>query len=397
MSRDQIFKSRRGELGFSQYLPTVAHMTGQEQISARVKAEIQESGLTQAVVAERVGMKADALSRAVNGQRGFSSIELASLADLFRVDVHWLITGEADPYAVRAAARHVFDHETGKRSNPSRSADQQTLEAVALAYQQAYPGETGQPPQIPGTAAEVRALLGQDFVRHFADRVEEFVGVDVVRVQMLQTAYSITVGGRVAIVLPTNPNWFWSNFALAHEVAHLALGHLDVDRHAEVNEGPANAFAAELLMPEADIRARNWSRMSGLELARLLWESGVGTEALRTRLASLGISASPEIAEMLNRRMPGVLRPYQSGIGEPVVRVGPFAAVRDPINDRMQAAAMRRFPQTLLAAHRVGIEAGRIAPHSLAWMLESPVDDLISVDDGLQEQTLDDLMADLGL
>ena len=44
-------------------------------------------------VAESIGMTADAFSRALNGKRQFSSIELARLADRIDADLHWLITG----------------------------------------------------------------------------------------------------------------------------------------------------------------------------------------------------------------------------------------------------------------------------------------------------------------
>ncbi len=50
--------------------------------------------------------------------------------------MHWLVTGEADPFAVRLAARHEFDVLTRSYScSPEK--DRRTLEAVELLYRQA--------------------------------------------------------------------------------------------------------------------------------------------------------------------------------------------------------------------------------------------------------------------
>lgn len=68
-----------------------------------------------------------------------------------------------------------------------------------------------------------------------------------------------------------------SRFTLAHEVGHLEMGHHDggvitdffrgrADGYTDPNERDANAFAAELLMPEL--------------LFRQLWESGASEEDL---------------------------------------------------------------------------------------------------------------------
>jgi len=85
-------------------------------------------GVPQAQVAQRVGMAPDAFSRALNGKRAFSSIELARLADLLGADIHWLITGELDPNRIAFVARHRFDFETGARDVPGRETDTTILD-----------------------------------------------------------------------------------------------------------------------------------------------------------------------------------------------------------------------------------------------------------------------------
>lgn len=322
-------------------------------------------------------MTPDAMSRATRGQRGFSSIELAEIADVLGLDVYWLITGQQDPIQVRVAARHAYDHASGKHVNDGRSTDEQDLSAVELAYRQAFPapGEPGS--AIPSTPAKLRAALGEDFVRTFADRVEARLGVDVIRLPLLSTAYSLTVGGRAVVVLPTAANWFRSNTDLAHELGHLALGHHEADFGDAVAEREANRFAAEVLLPQGLMSQQPWSQMSGTEAARFLWETGVSGTYAQFRLDGLGLQASAEASRVLRTPMPGALRPHVAELGEPMTEQrGPFSVVRDPIDERMKVAAQRRFPSSLIAAHREAVEERRVAPATLAWMLDCGVDDL---------------------
>ncbi|MFD3509305.1 ImmA/IrrE family metallo-endopeptidase [Nocardia sp. NPDC058666] len=84
------------------------------------------------------------------------------------------------------------------------------------------------------------------------------------------------------------PNWFRSNWSLAHELAHLALGHHAGDHvPGEAEELPADEFAANLLLPEELVRQHDWQSMGEQELARFLWETGVSTVVVKNRLATL--------------------------------------------------------------------------------------------------------------
>ena len=75
-------------------------------IGSRVRAVLQERGLTLKEVAHKIGMPADALSHALNGVRGFGSLEMVRLADELGVEVYWLITGKEDPSKLRVVACH---------------------------------------------------------------------------------------------------------------------------------------------------------------------------------------------------------------------------------------------------------------------------------------------------
>lgn len=371
-------------------------MSTNAEIGARVKEAL--GARSQAWLCEQIEKPTDTMSRSLNGHRGFSSVEIAKIADAVDVDVYWLITGELDPLRVSIAARHDYDHNTGERSNPGREADEQELRSVALAYRQAYPNAERQTEPIPSTVEGVREALGDDFVLNFADKLEDHLGVDVIRVQHLSTAYSFTLGARMAVMLPSTGNWWHSNFSLAHEVAHLALGHHNVGTDSEIDarELAANQFASELLMPETTIRALNWDTITCTEVGQLLWDQGIGTRALGNRLDGLGIRTTDEVAEMLTRPMPGALRPWQHQLKLPRANSGNvFADIfYDPIDERMQNASQRRFPLSLLSAHRQRIEDTGLTPATLAWMLQSPVEDL--AEELEPAGTVDDLLAAFG-
>lgn len=352
-------------------------MSSNEEIGRRVLESLDSQ--QQATLAARVGMTPDAMSRAVRGHRGFSSVEIASIAEALAVDVYWLITGQVDPIQVRVAARHDYDFETGKRSVPGREGDESPLGAIELAYRQAYPeplsseaGEEEQPvrsDELPTDPASMRDALGDDFVRYFADGVEQRLGVDVIRLEALSTAYSLTIGGRRVIVLPATENWWHSNSSLAHELGHLALGHHDAGTDDPSNEPAANRFATELLLPEHLLRSQPWGSMTAEDTARFVWDTGVSGVFLLNRLIGLDLDPSADAKSVLSGKMPGLLRRYTNSLGEPLIeKRGPFGVPVDPIDKRMSAAKERRFPTSLLAAHQEAVDSGRVNPATLAWM-----------------------------
>lgn len=339
-------------------------------------------------IAASIGMTPDAFSRALSGKRQFASIELARLADLLGADLHWLITGTADPNRLSVAARHNYDHETGDRGVPGRERDSQTLDDIALAYRQAFP-EPVRMGNLPRKPAEIAEQLEQGFVRPFADRLEQMLRIDVVRVAELSTAYSFTVGGRRVISIPATGNWFRENWDIAHELGHLALQHHDEGLDATVSdehEVAANAFAAALLLPEEKLRQIDWDNQSDVALADLVWSLGVSTEALSRRLNAL-LGSAPDLvaswAEASTQRL--LRRNLEQGSGT------------DEITKRMDDASQRRFPLALQEAHLERIAAGEIGKATLAWILGIDAGTLDVEAPDLPEVGVDDLSEALGL
>ena len=192
-------------------------------IGQRVLGAIPE-GTPQKEIARRVGMTEDAFSRALRGQRGFSALELARLAEVLDQDIHLLITGVPDPNRLVVSGRHNFDKETWTRSIDGEQGDKPILSDVLLAYRQAEAVHPLEPSRVPEDLASAREALGERFVRTFIERLTS-LGIDTVRLPGLSTAYSLQIGLRDVIVIPETGNWFKENFDLAHELAHLVLGH----------------------------------------------------------------------------------------------------------------------------------------------------------------------------
>jgi hypothetical protein len=208
---------------------------------------------------------------------------------------------------------------------------------------------------------EVRRALGADFVRPFADRLEQALDVDLVRVADLSTAYSFTVGGRRVIAIPATGNWFRENWDMAHELGHLALDHHDEGLAADVSEkheAAANAFAAELLLPKDVIEEVDWDGANDAQLADLVWSWGVSTDALSRRVSHLCGYAPDRVtfwAKYPTQRLLRHCLELESEI--------------DEITHRMDAASQRRFPLALQEAHLERVATGAIGKGTLAWML----------------------------
>lgn len=344
-------------------------------------------------IAAELDLTKDAFSRSLSGKRAFTSIELAQLADILGADLHELITGEPDPLAVRFAARHSYNPDTRQHHVPDSDEDRQVLDSVAFAYRQAHEWLPEAPDALPTAPGDMRQMLGDDFVGTFAERVETVLGVHVVRVPGLSTAYSFRIDGHPVVVLNAQSNWFRSNFSLAHELAHLALDHHDVTDRDAVHEPAANAFASELLLPEADMRDINWETISEPGLALKVWTYGISTEALANRLDNLGLYSPPILTARPQGSTLRLLRRHRNVIPT-MQHPGTVFTVVDPISHRYNRSSDRRIPDALVRAHLDGIATGRLNRGTLAWLLQQDPENLpVDEPDTTPEPNVDDLIA----
>jgi hypothetical protein len=143
------------------------------------------------------------------------------------------------------------------------------------------------------------------------------------------------------------------------------------------DEDAANAFAAELLMPETMIRSMSWTDTNPHLIAEHVWKMGVSTQALRTRLDYLRPPVSDAVRSILEMPTPRLIRESLSS----------SVASSEDVTERMARSARRRFPQRLLTDLRKAVEVGR-APHaSLAWALGVPGEE--ETDEGSEELSPD--------
>lgn len=220
-------------------------------------------------------------------------------------------------------------------------------------------------------AGQVRDALGIGFSQTMVSRINDRLDVDVLVIDIHGDAYVMKVAGRHVLVTKRTTSWFRQNFSLAHELGHIAANtfHAPITGSEASTETAANAFAAELLMPEKEIRALEWRTMSTVEFARCIWDFGVSTEALVNRLSGLHLPLSPNIEAVRDQNTFALLRHFWVSETTQMDQV-------DLISVRRERSAQRYIPPELIGQLEASVLAGRAPKESLAFLLDIPVDEL---------------------
>jgi len=285
----------------------------QEDLGRRVARARERCGLSQAQLAEAVGLSQSAVSRIESGLRGVDSLELARIAAELRVSVLDLLEERPLPDELLAFAARL---QTARVPGAVDRARRRVIELVELHRLLSDLGVPPEPaPEIPtnlvpgqgravdrGAALADRARrelgLGDEPLPDLIELLEERLGVHVaveplpegveglcIRLEDFSLALvrSQSVVGR-------------ERFTLAHELGHLLAGdaeplHLDEDLFGRgLEEMRSNAFAAHFLMPEAGLRKRTRGRaVDGQVVCELQYAFGVSLEALLWHLRNLGL------------------------------------------------------------------------------------------------------------
>lgn len=336
-----------------------------DETGYRVKDAIRSSGTTmnQSEIASKVGMGRDALSRALSGQRKFSATELARLSAVLGVSIRWLITGE------RGHEGDFWDASQGP-GGPDRIAE--TVAFPAAAYREVGL-ETGQvsifdqreDPEVAAMAVSDRLSASVDFsyMRDLPEAIEAAYGLGVfVSAEGPDfDARAMHSGSISYIVVRGTGAWFQANRVLARELGHLLSGTLaGIGTRRMESSTWSEDFASALLLPASQLREIDWNRQTPSELAAFLWESGVSAISLARRLSALRISRGPALVhadegtlQLLAHQLPDCLSHHRA------------RAYRSP-----------RIPPVLLKAHLKALRDGMVDGTSLAWMLDTPLDEL---------------------
>lgn len=236
----------------------------------RVRDLIRDSGLTQHEFALRVGLDDPKLSKSLGGNRRFSSLDLARIAEQCGVTVDWLITGDRSPLAVAARTTGGSAHTAVQEA---RRLATMRADLATLGFPQPWrpvdvtAGTGSWAEQGARLAAAAATRLDGLDRTDLAPAVETAFGADVAVLDLGSGFDGLATSSDDVklIVLATSAVPARQRFTLAHELGHLLAGddqgvHLDEDvfdraQARTPTELRANAFAAALLMPEAVLRA----------------------------------------------------------------------------------------------------------------------------------------------
>jgi Zn-dependent peptidase ImmA (M78 family)/DNA-binding XRE family transcriptional regulator len=311
-------------------------------------------GLTQEQVGDLVGVTQVAIARYEAGERDPDEAAVSALADALGVTADLLHHGTRFRGAL-AADVHMRRQKTTKvsvwrrmeaRLNLLRVRSSYLLQAVSIAAEQHIPTFDPEFTRPEDAARMVRAqwrlplgpvvnltawmeaagclVFEEDFGTHRIDGLSQWVDAHPVILANLSAS-------------PDRLRW-----TLAHELGHLCL---HADAPTDDMEAEANAFAAEFLMPEIEIRSQLHNLNMG-KLQELKREWGVSMQALMERAYALKLLTSTQrmsFYKALNARGWKVNEPGSENLIREApslpARVGAAMAARGLPDEAIAAAA----------------------------------------------------------
>ncbi|MFE1930804.1 helix-turn-helix domain-containing protein [Streptomyces sp. NPDC059474] len=336
-----------------------------ETVTDRVREVMSAASLQQAAFAEGVGLTPDKLSKSLSGRRRFTSLDLARIAELGQTTVDWLLTGR-EPQRPAFAAR---------ASSPFSDTDPDSglaLKELVHRFTTAYDvldlmGRSRSLPALPRPKADLEQYVDQGEAlaldaltalsargvtsvaacetSDLAHALEEHFGIDVAQTDLprgLDGAAWQTDHFRLVLLARTGV-WTRQRFTLAHELGHILARdvqemrtetHLAPGRQKDHTEIRANVFAANFLMPQAEIHAEAGTESAG---------SGVSDDAFRALVVRFKVSPSALAARL---HQLGLVTPHDRnrlrGVTTEVCHL--LAQRADLHENRVAAARARRLP-----------------------------------------------------
>jgi Zn-dependent peptidase ImmA (M78 family)/transcriptional regulator with XRE-family HTH domain len=274
---------------------------------SRLTLARQLAGLRKSELAASVGKSATAVAAWESGAKRPGAPTVAELALSLSVAPGFFAVRPSD-----VAALSTTPHFRSLRSTTQAARDQafaygqlavdiaQTLERHAEFPERDVPARpvavddaTGDGPEEAARLTREQWALGVSPAGHLI-RLAEHHGILVVfspPQAATVDAYSFDSRLRPVIVLnPIKRDYYRQRFDVAHELGHLIM-HADAEPGGRIVEEQAHRFAAELLMPAAQLREQLPAAMSArawIALARLKEQWGVSIQALLYRARRLG-------------------------------------------------------------------------------------------------------------
>lgn len=354
-----------------------------QEMGALLRRLRTAAGLTQSELGERIGLRKDQISKVEHGIRRLDIAEMTLAAEALGTSARQL-TGRSAPGTLALSARLA----TGASGRHVEAAMQRARRLLELDH---LLGELGArvPPRtspsadgilqwaraLPGTASTTRAShdgrelaeltraalgLGTAPIGNVADLAERQFGVDVECGPLGSGVSGMCVRSETIALILANTALTAGHlrFTVAHELGHHLLGD---PREVVIEDGlggdapverRANAFAAHLLMPSAEMRRVIDDRaISDEVLAELMQYFQVSLASLVNHLASCRIIEYSQRRELLERSArwlvhhhgdPGKADPTAEGQGsQPPVRL---------LNAARAAQRQGRIGGTIVAA-----------------------------------------------
>lgn len=85
---------------YKQYIPAKNEIANQNSFAGRLKFALKEQGMTQAELAESVGVSQSAISALATGKTGCNSARVGAIARALDISALWLVDGEGEIYSV---------------------------------------------------------------------------------------------------------------------------------------------------------------------------------------------------------------------------------------------------------------------------------------------------------
>lgn len=350
----------------------------QEELGRRISAARQEVGLSQAYLAEKIGIERSALSRIEAGKRGVDSLELYRLAEVLGKNLSYFVEPQTN-FSVRFRAE--------AQANPKASKCLEKIEQLNNDYKFLLGFKRNEP--LPGfdldeqwpafrgnfvtqatrAAAYVRDWLnlgdGAVDIFHF---FQDLPGILFLRLPLGEDsidgcfAYD---GQNALIAINTDFPESRQRFTAAHEFGHYLFDKSDslvVDFDVlhdtnEVKEKRANAFAANFLAPLEGIHRfmNQESAVTPEMFTHLQWHFGLSFEATIWRLVDAGYFKRDKAADWKNRFSNQTLA-FRFGYGSQLI---------SEAKERGSTFLPGRFESLAIGA----FESGKISFERLAEML----------------------------
>lgn len=302
-------------------------MITQEELGGKLRRARERTGMTQGEVGKILNLDDTAVAKIERGRRGVGALELKRLASLYRVSIEDLLQDVSSELEVPLK---IAMRASTQALGPKAESMKRRLQRIVADDRLLREGES-EGPQAPDFSAmsipeNIRGFnRGYEVAKIFRDQyglgaspisdvaiLSDEIGIVVARMPLGDDPDS--PDGCSALDPKTNAPYILINsdkprvrrrFTVAHELGHLALGHLlagqvvvdETVGGTSPEEKQANAFAAGLLMPEEGVRG------SIKRLKERLGDSPNPLDWIVWLVASFGVSEQAAAYRLINLRL----------------------------------------------------------------------------------------------